>query len=298
MRSPSPPPPSCSRRSQGAATDDVRTLRARARLSWPATLASAAIAFGAAALLLTWSAGATRAERPRPRGADRRALRVARARDRDRRLRPSYPRRALIDRQGAGVGGGLQSRAARIDSPGQTDDATIRRECGRRSPQASPQTCMALRDSRRGVWRAMQGRVPIAAPSPLGAGDSRSDRPGAAHPSGDCQRQRTSGENVLGSRGRTPGCARQSSTGGLRGQRHPMPASSSATVRRSGSSVGVRSMRSSRPERCTTRCDSSGWTSERRRRRERRVPSSFRVRRPRARCCNAPPSSTRCNSSC
>jgi hypothetical protein len=38
--------------------------RARASLSWPATLASAAIAFGGAALLVTWSAGATRASAP------------------------------------------------------------------------------------------------------------------------------------------------------------------------------------------------------------------------------------------
>jgi hypothetical protein len=36
----------------------------RAALSWPATLASAAIAFGGAALLVTWSAGATRAPAP------------------------------------------------------------------------------------------------------------------------------------------------------------------------------------------------------------------------------------------
>lgn len=45
--------------SETSATDEARAMKTS--LSWPVTLAAGAVAFGAAALLFTWSAGATRA---------------------------------------------------------------------------------------------------------------------------------------------------------------------------------------------------------------------------------------------
>ena len=81
----------------------AETRAVKASLSWPVTLASGAVAFGAAALLLTWSAGATRAATVPREPLTIVPIWAAGARHRHRRFRRSHPRGASGERARAGA---------------------------------------------------------------------------------------------------------------------------------------------------------------------------------------------------